>query len=51
MMSDLVMYGMAAAWAAVAFYLVTISSRQDKLAREIASVRSMLDGDRAEGGR
>ena len=48
MSGDLLIYGMAAAWLALALYVASMASRQRKLAREIASVRAMMDGDAAD---
>ena len=40
---ELLAYGMAAAWVALALYVASMAGRQRKLEREIASVRSMME--------
>jgi CcmD family protein len=40
---ETLIYGIGLAWLALALYVASMASRQRKLSREIASVRSMLE--------
>ena len=43
---ELLVYGMAAGWLALALYVATMATRQRKLVRELASVRAMMEGEK-----
>lgn len=46
MNTELLGYGMAVAWIALALYVVSMASRQRKLVRELENVRVMMDGEK-----
>ena len=47
--NELLIYGLAVAWLALALYVVSMAGRQRKLVRELANVRTMMDADRGAG--
>lgn len=48
MSGELLFYGVAVAWLVLALFVASMAGRQRKLAREIASVRAMMDGEAAD---